>query len=150
MAAVPYLFANVTTNQPGANLDANFAYVLAATPTPAVLQASENIGAGAMVNIWGSGATFQIRNANASLGLEAHGFVLSAVLSGSSGSVFRLGEVTNSDFTLTAGSVFLSTTPGGISNNPPTPAAGVILQVVGIADSPTSFLFTYNPSNAPV
>lgn len=106
----------------------------------ATIQASEALAAGAPVNIWNSAGSFRVRNADASTaGKEAHGFVLTAVSSGASATVYFEGN--NTQVTgMTPGPVFLSTTPGQYTATAPS-AAGNVVQRCGIATSATSINF---------
>lgn len=107
----------------------------------ASLVASEALSANDLVNVWNSSGTPKIRKADASTsGKEAHGFVLSAVSSGASGTVYFEG--TNSGLTgLTAGVLFLSAaTPGAATATAPS-GSGNIVQRVGVATAATAFNF---------
>lgn len=103
------------------------------------IQASENLSAGDVVNIWNSGGA-RIRKADATTaGKEAHGFVLSAVTSGANGTVYFEG--TNTAIAgATPGVLFLSTTAGGTTSTAPS-ASGNVVQRVGFATSATSMNF---------
>ena len=104
------------------------------------IQASENLGAGNLVNIWNSGGEFRVRKADATAtGKEAQGFVLSTVLSGQSAQVYLEGTVTGLTG-LTPGRYFLSTTPGEITQTPPSGANNVV-QYVGNAVSSSELTF---------
>lgn len=103
----------------------------------APLPATENISAGDYVNIYDASGTASIRLADGSaVGKEAHGYVLDAVTSGNTGTVYFEG--TNNQVTgQTVGRVFLSaTTPGKTTSTAPT-AAGHIVQRLGVAYSAT-------------
>lgn len=101
--------------------------------------ASENLTSGDLVNIWNSGGA-RCRKAVASTpGIEAHGFVLANVNSGTTATVYFEG--TNTALTgLTPGRQYLSTTAGLPTITPPT-GAGNFIQVVGFATSATSMNF---------
>lgn len=127
-----------------AALDANGRFDQSMMPTgigadTAVVQASEALAAGDLVNIFNSGGA-RVRKADATVaGKEAHGFVVASFASGASATVYfegNNGQVTG----LTPGNVFLSTTPGLAVSTPPS-AAGNIVQRVGLAVSPTSMNF---------
>lgn len=114
------------------------------------LPASENIAAGAFVNVYSNAGTISIRNADASVdGKEAHGFVSAAVLSGASTNVYFSG-MSNTGLTgLTANTrYYLSdTTPGGAVPESSAPTAvGHVLQVLGSPDGTTEMQFNYTPS----
>lgn len=104
---------------------------------------SESLSAGDFVNIWNSAGTFKVRKADASVeGKEAHGFVVSAFISGASAKVYF--EETNTQVTgQVPGRVYLSTTAGQGSTTAPT-TAGNIVQIIGFAVSATSINFQYN------
>ena len=109
----------------------------------AVINASEALAAGDLVNIWNNSGTANVRKADASTaGKEAHGFVLAAVASGASATVYFEG--TNTQMTgLTPGRQYLSTTPGKTSATAPT-GSGQVVQVVGLAVSATAMNFQSN------
>jgi hypothetical protein len=100
-----------------------------------VITASENLAAGDFVNIWNSTGA-KARKADATVaGKEAMGFVLSAVLSGASATVYFEGS--NTGVTgQTPGPVYLSTTAGIATTTPPS-AAGNVVQPIGFAISTT-------------
>ncbi len=112
----------------------------------AVINASEALAAGDLVNIWNNSGTANVRKADASTaGKEAHGFVLAAVASGQPATVYFEG--TNTQMTgLTPGRQYLSTTPGKTSATAPT-GSGQVVQVVGFAVSATAMNFQ---SRAPI
>jgi len=105
----------------------------------ASIQASENLAAGDLVNIWNSGGA-RVRKADATTaGKEAHGFVLASVTSGANATVYfegGNGQVTGQ----TPGRVYLSTTPGLATATAPS-AAGNVVQIVGFATAATSINF---------
>lgn len=110
----------------------------------AVINASEALAAGDLVNIWNNSGTANVRKADASTaGKEAHGFVLAAVASGQPATVYFEG--TNTQMTgLTPGRQYLSTTPGKTSATAPT-GSGQVVQVVGFAVSATAMNFQSSP-----
>lgn len=110
----------------------------------AVINASEALAAGDLVNIWNNSGTANVRKADASTaGKEAHGFVLAAVAIGQPATVYFEG--TNTQMTgLTPGRQYLSTTPGKTSATAPT-GSGQVAQVVGFAVSATAMNFQSNP-----
>ena len=113
----------------------------------AVIVASEALADGDLVNIWNNAGTANVRKADAnSSGKEAHGFVLAAVASSASATVYFEG--TNSHCTgLTPGIQFLSSsTPGKSAASAPT-GTGKIVQNVGIAINATTINFE---SGAPI
>lgn len=105
----------------------------------ASIATSENLSAGDYVNIWNSTGA-KARKADATVaGKEAHGFVLSAVTSPASATIYFEGlntAVTGQS----VGVVFLTTTPGVGGAAIPS-AAGNIVQKIGICTSATSVNF---------
>lgn len=101
------------------------------------ITASENLAAGDYVNIWNDTGMAKVRKADATTaGKEAHGFVLEAVTANTLATVYFEG--TNTQLSgLTAGIVFLSTTPGQVSSTPPS-SPGNIVQRLGVAVSETA------------
>lgn len=97
----------------------------------ALIQASENLAAGDLVNVHNSGGA-RVRKADATTsGKEAHGFVLSAVTSGNNATVYFEGP--NTQVTgLTPGPQFLSTTAGLTTATAPS-GSGNVVQRVGVA-----------------
>lgn len=111
-------------------------------PDTATLPSTENLAAGAFINVWNNGGVASVRNADASVtGKEAHGFVLSAVTSPANALCYGIGN-NNSVSGATAGRVWLSdTTPGGFRATAPT-GAGKIAQPLGMATAATSINYT--------
>ena len=109
----------------------------------AVIQASETLAAGDLVNVHNSGGA-RVRKADAATaGKEAHGFVLAGVSSGANATVYFEGN--NAQVTgLTPGVAYLSTTPGLATNTPPS-ASGNVVQRVGLASAATSLNFEAGP-----
>ena len=107
----------------------------------ASILASEAISAGSLINIWSNAGVQNIRNADASTtGKEANGFMLAAVASGATGTVYFSGQDTALSG-LVPGPIYLSDTAvGAVTSTPPT-TAGHVLQRVGTAVSPTSLEF---------
>ena len=106
-----------------------------------VIQASENLSSGDLVNIFDDAGAFKVRKADAStLGKRADGFVLAAVSSGQNASVYAEGTIVGLTG-VTAGDLFLSaTTPGGFTATPPN-ASGNVVQNIGFGASPTTINF---------
>lgn len=102
--------------------------------------ASENLAAGDLVNIWNDTGTAKARKADATVaGKEAHGFVLSAVSSAASATVYFEG--TNTAVTgRTPGKQYLATTAGSTTVTAPS-GAGNVVQIVGFATSATAINF---------
>jgi hypothetical protein len=105
----------------------------------ATIAASENLAAGDLVNVWNNSGA-KVRKADATVaGKEAHGFVLSAVVSGNNATVYFDG--TNTQVTgLTPGNQYLHTT-AGLSDETPPSGSGNVVQRVGFAVSATALNF---------
>jgi hypothetical protein len=110
----------------------------------AAITASEALSAGAFVNVFNSSGVAKVRNADATTpGKEAHGFVLAAVSSGATATVYFEG--TNTQVTgQTAGRAFLQTTAGTAGATAPI-GSGNIVQVIGFAVSATAINFQSEP-----
>lgn len=106
-----------------------------------VVQASENLAAGDLVNIWDSTGA-RARKADAtSEGKEAMGFVLGAVTSGGNATVYLAGNRITGLTGLTIGArYYLSTTPGGRTLTAPS-AAGNVSMMIGVALDTTTIIF---------
>lgn len=109
----------------------------------AVVEATENLAAGDLVNIYNSTGS-KCRKADATTaGKHAHGFVLSSVTSGQNATIYLEG--TNDQVTgLTPGDQFLSTTAGIPTATAPS-GSGNVVQNVGVATSATSLNFERGP-----
>ena len=105
----------------------------------AAIVTSEALAAGDFVNIWNSTGA-KARKADATTaGKEAHGFVLAAVTSGGTATVYFEG--TNTQVTgQTPGNVFLQTSAGTAGATVPS-AAGNVVQKLGVATGTTSINF---------
>ena len=103
-------------------------------------EASEALAAGDFVNLYNSSG-LKARKADATTsGKEANGFVLSAVESAASGTVYRQG-VNNQLTGMTVGArQYLATTPGARTETAPS-ATGNVVQFLGIATSATEMFF---------
>ncbi|MHA1873138.1 MAG: hypothetical protein ACTSVB_03395 [Candidatus Heimdallarchaeaceae archaeon] len=102
------------------------------------LPAYEDLSAGDFVNIFQDGGTTKVRKADASSNKPAHGYVLNSVSAGNNVTIHFDGH--NTQLTgLTPGKYyFLSdTTPGGVSDTPPS-TAGHIAQKLGVAINDTT------------
>lgn len=119
-------------------LDTSFMPIGVAADT-ASITASEALSAGDLVNIWSStGAKARKADATTS-GKEAHGFVIAAVSSSASATVYFIGS--NALVTgLTPGVQYLSTTAGLTTTTPPS-GSGNVVQRVGVAVSATNLNF---------
>lgn len=110
-------------------------------PETGQLTASEALADGDFVNVWNNAGVPSVRKADASTtGKEAHGYVLAAVASSGTATVYFEGA--NTHLTgMTAGTRYLSTTtPGGTQSTAPT-GSGQIVQQLGVAYSATALTF---------
>ncbi len=106
----------------------------------ASIQASENLAAGDLVNVWDNAGAFRVRKADATTqGKEAHGFVLSAVTSGNNATVYFEGSNTQVSG-LTAGYQYLQTSAGTAGSSAPS-GSGNVVQLVGYATAATVLNF---------
>lgn len=107
----------------------------------ASIVASEALAAGDLVNVWNNAGTANVRKADGSTsGKEAHGYVLAAVSSSASATVYFEG--TNTQCTsLTPGLQFLSGSTAGKSVAAAPTGTGKTVQVVGFALSTTAMNF---------
>lgn len=108
---------------------------------------SENLAAGALVNLYSASGTLTARNANATDATKpAHGFVLSAVTSPANATVWFNGAINNAVSGLTLGSpVYLSASTAGASTATAPSAAGNLIQTVGlVAESTSEYVFAPN------
>lgn len=100
------------------------------------LEASENLDAGDLVNVFDDASTPKVRKADASNGRVAHGYVTSAVLAAASATVFT-DDLNDAVTGLTAGLACYLSTAGGVSQTIPT-TSGHSRQYVGQAVSATA------------
>ena len=105
------------------------------------IQASENLAAGDFVNVWNDAGTTKVRKADASTNKPVDGFVLTAVTSGNSATIYFEGT-DNQLSSLTGGSVYYlsGSTPGAAIATPPS-TSGYLVQKVGKAVSATEINF---------
>lgn len=103
---------------------------------------SENVAAGAMVNLWNDAGVVKARYANATNNTKpCHGYAPSSVISPANGEVVLFNGLNLSITGMTPGQRYwLNTTNGQIVAGPPV-AAGNIEQTVGLALSSTVFYF---------
>lgn len=108
------------------------------------IQASENLAAGDLVNIWTSGGA-RVRKADASTsGKEANGFVLAAVTSGQNATVYFEGTITGlSGLTIGARYYVSAASPGAATATAPS-GSGNVVQYVGVAVSATEISFEHD------
>lgn len=106
-----------------------------------VVTTSENLAAGALVNIYSNVGVFTARNADATaIGKDANGFVLAATTSGQNATIYGIG--TNTGVTgLTPGKYYLSKTAGGITNDVSAYTTGNVIQEVGFSTAATELYF---------
>lgn len=105
-----------------------------------IIEASESLSAGDIVNIYDYNGS-KCRKAYAGYyGKEANGFVSSSVISGTTTAVYYNG-VNSQVSGLTTGKQFLSTTTSGICTSTIPYGSGNVFQVVGFATSATSMVF---------
>jgi hypothetical protein len=104
----------------------------------AVIQASEALAAGDLVNVYNNAGAARVRKADASTtGKQAHGFVLAAVSNGANATVYFEGS--NTQVTgLTPGVQYLSAATPGLCTATAPSGAGQVVQEVGIATSATN------------
>lgn len=94
--------------------------------------ATEAIGAGRYVNIYDVSGTARIRLADHSASRPAHGFCLSAVANGGTGTVYRAGR--NTGDLVAVGQRYLGTAGNSIPINAQPSSSGAILQSLGLSD----------------
>ena len=104
--------------------------------------ASENLAAGDFVNIWNDASTAKARKADASsAGKEVDGFVLDAVNSGQSASVYFEGRNTALSGLTVGARYYLSATAAGTITTAPPTGTGQVVQFMGRASGATSLAF---------
>jgi hypothetical protein len=98
-----------------------------------VCVSSENLAAGAFVNIYLNGGVATARNADCTTNAKpAIGYVLSAVTSPVNATVFLLGTNNTAVTALTIGSTYYLSTVGGVTTTAPS-TTGNIVQELGLA-----------------
>ena len=104
--------------------------------------ASEAMSAGAFVNLYSNAGTLNARNADCTTnGKKAHGFVIAAVASGGSASVYTVSQVNTQLTGLVAGTDYFLSTIGSITATAPS-TTGNLVQQVGVAATTTSLVFS--------
>ena len=118
----------------------------AGSPTR-IVTASEDIAAGALVNLFSAGGSLRMRNASATDATKpASGFVLLAVSSGAAGTFYGPGLYNSALSGLTPGATYyLDVTAGAVNAAQPS-AGGNVIQIVGVAITADELLF--NPEIA--
>ena len=103
--------------------------------------ASENLSAGAFVNLWNNAGTLNARNADASSSSKpAVGFVIAAFSTSATATVYLLGQINTGVSGLTIGSDYWLSTVGGVTTTPAT-TSGFINQYLGKAFTATQLYF---------
>lgn len=111
---------------------------------------SENITAGALVNLYSNAGVLTIRNADATTNTKpAHGFVIASTTSPASATMYIFGQTNNFVTGLTIGTKYVlsKTTPGGVTDIATfagAQASGNIVQEIGTALSATSVTTNQN------
>jgi hypothetical protein len=133
----------ISTNAAG-KLDTTFLPAGVGISTITVL-ASEAIAAGNFVNIYNNAGTLNVRKAdNSAAAKYANGFVLAAIASGGSGTVYLEGSNTALSG-LTPGTRYYLGAGGAATTTPPAlTATGSIIQDLGNSTNATTILFEYN------
>jgi hypothetical protein len=109
------------------------------TSTTVVIEASENLDAGDMVDIWDDSGTEKVRKAATDTNRKVHGFVLANVVSGDPATVYLSGIVTGLSG-MVAGQTQYLITDGEVDPTAPT-TVGYIVQELGVALSATTMKF---------
>lgn len=106
-----------------------------------VIEASENLSANDVVNIYDDAGTVKVRKADATDDTKpAHGYVKEAVTSGSQAVVYTDAYLPGTGLTVGSKYFLSAETPGAVTTTPPSDA-GNIAQVIGIAVSTTDIKF---------
>jgi hypothetical protein len=114
-------------------------------PDVASLPTTEALAAGDFVNLYSNAGAFAVRKADASAaGKEAHGYVLGAVTSGATATVYFDGRNTAVSGQ-SPGVVFLSATNAGKGTATCPTGAGQIQQRLGVAVAATELNFEATP-----
>lgn len=107
----------------------------------ASIVSSEVIGSSTVVNVWDDAGTPKVRLADATVeGKEANGFVLAGVGSGLNATVYFDDRLTGLTGLTPGARHYLSTTPGEITDTPPS-ATGNVVQFLGVAYSTSAIDF---------
>lgn len=102
--------------------------------------ASENLASGAFVNFWSNAGVINVRNADNTANKPANGFVLAAVTSGQTATVYRISQLNNALTDMTLGATQFLGTVGARTETVPS-GTGNIVQILGVAISATSMAF---------
>jgi len=103
------------------------------------IEASENLTAGDLVDIWNDGGTEKVRMADTSENYLADGYVIDAVTSGNIAIVYTIG-INRELSGMTPGAKQFLTTDGDVTETAPS-TSGYVIQEVGIALSATEMKF---------
>ena len=111
-----------------------------------MIVSGENLSAGNYVHIQDDGeGGFEVVKADAAIGKEAHGFVLSSVTAPAEAKVYFEGTNTGVTSQL-PGKVYLSAVTPGLGSDAIPTGPGQIIQVVGLAASATKVNFDAGPA----
>lgn len=98
-----------------------------------VAQASEDLAANDVVNLYDNAGTLSVRKASAADATKpAHGYVKEAVTSGGNATVYTDGFLPGSGLTIGSKYFLDATNPGTVTTTPPS-GSGNIVQAVGVA-----------------
>lgn len=129
----------------GGKIDSTMMPVGIAADTKSIV-ASEALSAGNYVNIYNNAGTPNCRKADASsAGKEAHGYVLAAVSSSASATVY-FDDLNNQCSGMTAGNQYLSATTPGVPTGTAPVTAGQVVQRLGVAVSATELHTAIGPA----
>lgn len=107
----------------------------------ATIVASEILATNDLVNVWNDVGTPKVRKADATAeGKEANGFVLAGVASAANATVYFDDRITGLTSKTPGARQYLSTTPGTMTETPPS-TAGNVVQCIGVAYSATAVDF---------
>lgn len=108
------------------------------------IQASENLAAGDIVNVWNDGGTPKVRKADATAeGKEVVGFVLAGVTSGQNATVYHEGRITGLSGLVPGTRYYVAKVAGQVTADVSTYTTGNVVQFVGVALSATELTFEY-------
>lgn len=103
---------------------------------------SENIAAGAVINLWNNAGVLNVRNANATNNTKpCHGYAPATIVSPARGEIVLFNGLCTSIAGMTPGQRYWLHTVNGLIVNAPPVAAGNIEQAVGLALSATVLYF---------
>jgi hypothetical protein len=107
--------------------------------------ASEGLSAGDFVNIYNNGGTINCRKADNSNGRKADGFVISAVISSASATIYGTSQINTALSGLTLGATYFLGTTGGVTATVPAAGADVLVQTLGTAHTTGALRFVGTP-----